>query len=184
MPLLYDVFGVTNTRIRNRKKYLENHIPVSLNGNGTDDSSVIVKISFLLPPKWHLFNSEDFPSGVILYENTFRHSYILQHLHRHTFAHAMTAEQPLHLQNVVLITMSGLWWPRHWICIAFLSLWRKYISGKRVLGQLLEKSWGRHQMETFSALLDICAGKSPASGDFPARGQWRGALMFPLICVF
>ena len=34
-------------------------------------------------------------------------------------------------------------------------------------------------METFSALSAICAGNSPATG-----GQWRGALMFSLICVW
>ena len=39
-------------------------------------------------------------------------------------------------------------------------------------------------METFSALLAICAGNSPAPGEFPAQGQWRGALMFSLICVW
>ena len=40
-------------------------------------------------------------------------------------------------------------------------------------------------METFSALLAICAGNSPVSGEFPAhKGQWRGALMFSLICVW
>ena len=38
-------------------------------------------------------------------------------------------------------------------------------------------------METFSALLVICAGNSPVSGEFPHKGQWRGALMFSLICV-
>ena len=39
-------------------------------------------------------------------------------------------------------------------------------------------SWWRHEMETFSALLAICAGNSPVSGEFPAhKGQWRGALM-------
>ena len=27
----------------------------------------------------------------------------------------------------------------------------------------------RHQMETFSALLAICAGNSPAPGEFPAQ---------------
>ena len=37
--------------------------------------------------------------------------------------------------------------------------------------------WWRHQMETFSALLAICAGNSPH------KGQWRGALVFSLICV-
>ena len=39
-------------------------------------------------------------------------------------------------------------------------------------------SWWRHQMETFSAFLAICAGNSPH------KGQWRGALMFSLICVW
>ena len=39
-------------------------------------------------------------------------------------------------------------------------------------------SWSRHQMETFSALLAICA----VPGEF-ANGRWRGALMFSLICT-
>ena len=30
-------------------------------------------------------------------------------------------------------------------------------------------SWWRHQVETFSALLALCAGKSPVTGDFPAQ---------------
>ena len=38
--------------------------------------------------------------------------------------------------------------------------------------------WWRHQMETFSALLAFCAGNSPH------KGQWHGALMFSLICVW
>ena len=38
-------------------------------------------------------------------------------------------------------------------------------------------TWWRHQMETFSALLAICAVNSPH------KGQWRGALMFTLICA-
>ena len=33
----------------------------------------------------------------------------------------------------------------------------------------LPRSWWRHQMETFSALLAICAGNSPVSGEFPAQ---------------
>ena len=31
------------------------------------------------------------------------------------------------------------------------------------------KAWWRHQMETFSALLAICAGNSPVTGEFPAQ---------------
>ena len=44
--------------------------------------------------------------------------------------------------------------------------------------------WWRHQMETFSALLTFCAGNSPVTGEFPHKGQWRGALMFSLICAW
>ena len=42
-------------------------------------------------------------------------------------------------------------------------------------------TWWRHQMETFSALLAISARSSPVTGD---KGQWRGALMFSLICTW
>ena len=42
-------------------------------------------------------------------------------------------------------------------------------------------TWWRHQMETFSALLAICAGNSSVPVNSPHKGQWRGALMFSLI---
>ena len=38
-------------------------------------------------------------------------------------------------------------------------------------------------METFSALLALCAGNSPVPVKSPHKGQWRGALMFSLICA-
>ena len=44
--------------------------------------------------------------------------------------------------------------------------------------------WWRHQMETFSALLAICAGNSRAPVNSSHKGRWRGALMFSLICVW
>ena len=31
------------------------------------------------------------------------------------------------------------------------------------------RSWWLHQMETFSALLAICAGNSPVTGEFPSQ---------------
>ena len=37
------------------------------------------------------------------------------------------------------------------------------ITGRHVI------SWWRHQMETFSALLALCAGNSPVPGEFPAQ---------------
>ena len=48
---------------------------------------------------------------------------------------------------------------------------------------LVTPSWWRHQIETFSALLAICAGNSPVPVNYPHKGQWRGALMFSLICA-
>ena len=39
-------------------------------------------------------------------------------------------------------------------------------------------------METFSSLLAICAGNSTVTVEFPAQSQWRGNLMFSLICVW
>ena len=44
--------------------------------------------------------------------------------------------------------------------------------------------WWRHQMETFSALLALCAGNSPVPVISPHKGQWRGALMFLLISAW
>ena len=37
------------------------------------------------------------------------------------------------------------------------------------LGRFHGCAWWRHQMETFSALLVICAGNSPVPGEFPAQ---------------
>ena len=31
------------------------------------------------------------------------------------------------------------------------------------------RTWWHHQMETFSALLDLCAGNSPVTGEFPSQ---------------
>ena len=45
-------------------------------------------------------------------------------------------------------------------------------------------SWWRHYMETFSALLAICAGIHRSPVNSPHKGQWRGAFMFPLICAW
>ena len=35
--------------------------------------------------------------------------------------------------------------------------------------QLQPLSWWRHQLETFSALLALCAGNSPVTGEFPSQ---------------
>ena len=44
--------------------------------------------------------------------------------------------------------------------------------------------WWRHQMDTFSALLALCAGNSPVTGEFPAQRPVTRDLMFSLICAW
>ena len=77
-------------------------------------------------------------------------------------------------------------WPRHAIvlrvqirviCLTLLSRRVWCITTPRIpfhAGQeskylLHSCSWWRHQMETFSALLAICAGNSPVPGEFPTQ---------------
>ena len=45
-----------------------------------------------------------------------------------------------------------------------------------------EYAWWRHQIETFSALLALCAGNSPTTGEFPSRGPvtWSFDVFFDL----
>ena len=51
-------------------------------------------------------------------------------------------------------------WPSSWS--------RKYTEPARE-GPASADSWWRHQIATFSALLAICAGNSPVTGEFPAQ---------------
>ena len=47
-----------------------------------------------------------------------------------------------------------------WLCFVIPSLTCSYL--------VCLMAWWRHQMETFSALLAICAGNSPVPGEFPS----------------
>ena len=38
-----------------------------------------------------------------------------------------------------------------------------------IVPKLFSNTWWRHQMETFSALLALCAGYSPVTGEFPSQ---------------
>ena len=74
------------------------------------------------------------------------------------------------------------------VVVSFIDLkWRYFIIIRRQSYKIYwhKISRWRHQMETFSALLTICAGNSPVPGEFPVhKCQWHGALMFSLICVW
>ena len=63
-----------------------------------------------------------------------------------------------------------------------IQIWRRHTGVGYYVNGI--NPWWRHQMKTFSALLAICAGNSPVPVNFPHKGQWRGALMFALICVW
>ena len=63
----------------------------------------------------------------------------------------------------------------------------QYFFNEDVVNQPVQVSmhhtWWRHQMETFSALLALCAGNfSPVNS--PRKGQWRRVLIFSLICAW
>ena len=64
--------------------------------------------------------------------------------------------------------------------IIFMWLMVESIVISTIIGKA---SWWRHQMETFSALLALCAGNSPVPVNSLHKGQWRGALMFTLLCA-
>ena len=50
---------------------------------------------------------------------------------------------------------------------------------KRSAKRIYNLPWWRHQMEAFTALLAICAGNSPITGEFPAeRAMTRGFDIF------
>ena len=78
-------------------------------------------------------------------------------------------------------TLLYLWWINHCLSLS-LSLrsskfeWVSWTHTAPYIAKKIKKvtertnyTWWRHQMETFSALLAICAGNSPASGEFPAQ---------------
>ena len=49
-----------------------------------------------------------------------------------------------------------------WLAHVCVTIWNQFIPQLCV-------AWWRHQMETFSALLAICAGNSPVPGEFPTQ---------------
>ena len=49
---------------------------------------------------------------------------------------------------------------------------------------IFSTAWWRHQMEKLPALLPFVRGIHRSPVNSPHKGQWRGALMFSLICVW
>ena len=69
--------------------------------------------------------------------------------------------------------MGHPWWvpgPRYFLLV---RIWYGQLTDDRSqlsnYTQLSGDAWWRHQMETFSALLALCAGNSPVTGEFPSQ---------------
>ena len=56
-----------------------------------------------------------------------------------------------------------------WVQVAIRRYWFWKRLGTKQTTCITRTTWWRHQMETFSALLAICAGNSPVPGEFPAQ---------------
>ena len=69
--------------------------------------------------------------------------------------------------------------PRKMICVPWFPVWLNalchlpfhisspYKEHQHIVAQ--PKSWWRHQIETFSALLALCSANSPVTGEFPTQ---------------
>ena len=100
------------------------------------------------------------------------------------------------MSNCFYLSSTPLWWnilkSSRPICFAFevVSIDKKsvFITPSKVLPPhpSLWNTWWRHQMETFSALLAICAGihRGLVNSHHPHNSQWRGTSMFSLICAW
>ena len=91
------------------------------------------------------------------------HIYVRPHI---TFPHKVILRIVVHVFQFILLTILYLF-----VC-ACLSVTHRFTS----------MAWWRQQMETFSALLAICAGSSPVTGEFPAQGPvvWSFDVFFDL----
>ena len=68
----------------------------------------------------------------------------------------------------------------HWV--AYKGILWYHVTGS--LPALLNlNTWCRHQMETFSAVLALCAGNSPVTGEFPTQRSVTRSLYVSLICA-
>ena len=92
----------------------------------------------------------------------------------------MTFGFPGYRQQCIITNIASIYvYMWYAICIfAFCDPWMYMPENKTTT------AWWRHQMATFSAKLALRAGNSPVPVNSPHKGQWRGALMFSLICVW
>ena len=81
------------------------------------------------------------------------------------------------------------WSPHKYIryermCVNCALLWYGYSMGCCRTSTFSQEPWWRHQMKPFSVLLGLSGGIHQSPVHSPHKGQWRGALMFSLICAW
>ena len=73
--------------------------------------------------------------------------------------------------------------PKRLILFLARNCWARILLYITIL-TILSATWWRRKIETFSTLLALCGGNSGSPVNSPHKGQWRGALMFSVICAW
>ena len=85
--------------------------------------------------------------------------YIYIYIYKHIYDHGWTQIMATRLTSIILF--------RHGVLpLQFFFKFSNQYTSTPATGKL---TWWRHQMETISALLSICAGNSPVPGEFPTQ---------------
>ena len=98
-----------------------------------------------------------------------------RHRSASVFVQAMACRltAPSHFLNQCWIIISSILWhllERHFTLRGEATmLCYQFENNSFIITSLFPTGWWRHQMEIFSALLAICAGNSPVTGEFPSQ---------------
>ena len=87
-----------------------------------------------------------------VYQNT-KFTRVWKHFYHAYDAYSKLGEDQLRLRILVWLWSAMSWW-QHLM---------------QILSSSTANPWWRHQMETLSALLALCVGNSPATGEFPSQ---------------
>ena len=99
------------------------------------------------------------------------------------------------LQKYLLDSLTNIYTypvPTQLNCSDTCKIWTWYSKGKgyfdcsekkKEIAKLIPGPWWRHQMEAFPHYWPFVKGIHRSPADSPHKGQWRGVLMFSLICA-
>ena len=90
----------------------------------------------------------------------------------HTYTHTSPPPPPPPPPHTPIYIQAWKWYGWYWLWEWVVVAAKKNISSVNISSPRKRRpalTWWRHQMETFSALLAICAGNSPVPGEFPTQ---------------